>query len=62
MAISTNPKPTIYCNFYENTDPESCIKTYFYLSSLISKIKFTRVLYLDRAISHSILKFSEQLM
>ena len=24
MAISTNPKPTIYRNLYENTDPDNC--------------------------------------
>ena len=25
MAISTNPKPTIYLNLYENTGPGSCV-------------------------------------
>ena len=37
MAISTNPKPTIYRILYENTDPER------YFSSVIYKDKYQEI-------------------
>ena len=37
MAISTNPKPTIYRILYENTDPER------YFSSVIYKDKYQKI-------------------
>ena len=31
MAISTNQKPTIYRNLYENTDPGRVVQEEFYI-------------------------------
>ena len=46
MAISTNQKPTIYRNLYENTGPDTQNVLYFICDKTVYHVKYLKSKYL----------------